>query len=530
MSSDRFDSDGFDGALHVDLAGDLGAFGDTLAHHADEPIRPLADALAELGAGPPTVPLTMEVSRTNRAAWFVAAALVLVAAGLGLGRLGRSTDRDPGTGEPAITTPAPGLPSTITAADGTVLATVDDVEALAARTPENGPPLADQGDVVARAVLLELVRLGIFDLEGGEAIAGRLVSDGLTITTAYDPAAGASAMSAIAELHPEGERADEVAVLTIDNRTGAIVALASSEPTSVLVDGLRQPGSTFKPMVLASLFEQGFHPDDLVESAGPCSFALPDDQDATQSDPYTVAGRPGQGLRSLRAVTLSSNNCAFVRLGIAAGLDQVVTTTQDLGVSTLPAQADGLFSFPLGVTAVNGVELAGAYATFANGGVHRSPWLVTEVVDRDGQVLYRRDRAEDEGRAVLTAETAAMMTTVLEDNITSGTGTRAQLSGGHRAAGKTGTTQDFVDAWFVGSTARYTTVVWVGDPAEAIGPPSAIEIPGWSSVGGGLPAAIWGRYNDELHRDLEPLPFPEAPSLDDREPVTLAADNEITDG
>jgi len=553
MSSDRLDRD-----LPEDLTDDLLAFGDTLAHHVGEPVRPSFDAETELEAGPVTVPLTMEVSRTNRAVWLAAAALMLVAAGFGLGRLwpagdgsidstgptdagetvpdtgdadgsderDPSTDPDPDadTEDSTASTPPPDTPSTITAVDGTVLAIVDDVDTLAARTPVNDPPLVDQGDVVARAVLLELVRLGIFDLEGGAAIAERLVSEGLVITTTYDPAAEALAASAIAELHPEGDRTDEVAVLTIDNRTGAIVATASSEPTSVLIDGLRQPGSTFKPMVLATLFEQGFHPDDLVDGSGPCSFDLSEGQDATQGGPYIVAGQPETGLRSLRAVTLSSNNCAFVRLGIAAGLDQVVSITEELGISTLPPQAGDFLSFPLGVTEVNGVELASAYATFVNGGVHRSPWLVAEVSDRDGEVLYRRDQADNEGRAVLSAETAAMMTAVLEDNITSGTGTRARLSGDHRAAGKTGTTGDFVDAWFVGSTARYTTVVWVGDPDSTATP---IRMPDWTSFGGALPAAVWGRYNDELHRGLEPEPFPDATPLEDREPTTLVADNEI---
>ncbi len=566
MSSDRFESDG-DRPLDGDLATHLLAFGDTLVDHVDQPIRPSGDAISnavtaaadglavevdaaddELDVDSVAVPLTMEVSRTNRAVWLAAAALVLVAAGFGLGRLwptsepstdatesgpdaegdteieddaGPTDGLDPDEqGQPTTPTPAPDAPSTITAADGTTLATIDDEAALI-----DSPDLVidDDGDPLARLVLGELHRLEVFGpATTREEVADRLVADGLTITTAYDPAAAALARDAINDLHPEGDRPDEVAVLTVDNRTGAIVALASSEPTAVLVDGVRQPGSTFKPFVLATLFEQGFQPDDLVDANGPCTFELPD---ALGGGPYTVGGSE-RGVESLRAAMLASNNCAYVRLGIVAGLDQVVDTAQDLGITTLPSEAGEFFSLPLGVTEVHGVELVGAYASFVTGGVHRTPWLVTEVLDRDGEVLFRRDQDTEPARQVLSPETAALMTSVLEDNVTSGTGVRAQLGGGHRAAGKTGTTNEATDAWFVGSTARYTTAVWVGDP-DQFGLPAPIQIPGWSSFGGALPAAVWGRYNDELHVGLEPEPFAEPPAPQDREPITLVADHEV---
>lgn len=554
--------------MSSDLLAELEAYGATLADQVDQPIRPVDRSLtagpgvvgddgAATGLEPDpgvTVPLTMEARRSNRGLWLAAAALLLVVAGFGLGRLWPAgdgsidstgspddrteaeldgTDEDglpPDEGETAPV-PPPDRPSTITAADGAVLALADNPDTVADRPPGADrveptagdlaiPALDDQGDVLIRGVLDELVRLEVFGSETREEVADRLLTDDLTITTAYDPSAQAMAEAAIAELHPEGDRPDEVALLTIDNRTGAIVAVASSSPTSVLIDGLRQPGSAFKPIVLATLFEQGYQPLDMVSADGPCQFADPDQE---QLGAYTVGGAP-RGIQSVRAVTLSSNNCAFARLGQAAGLDQVAAMAEDLGVTTLPDDAGQLLSLPLGVTVVNGAELAGAYATFGNGGVHRTPWLVAEVTDRDGTVLYRREGPATTGRQVLSEETAALVAAVLEENVLAGTGIRASLPDGRAVAGKTGTTSGFIDAWFVGFTPSYTTVAWLGDPESTIEP---IQLPGWNSFGGGLPTAIWGRYNEQLHQGIAPESFPATPDPFDGGGRLLEAEFEV---
>ncbi len=330
---------------------------------------------------------------------------------------------------------------------------------------------------------------------------------GLKIYTTFDPVAQAAAERARADLLPETEDGFTVAVATVDTHNGAVRAILGGpefevEQFNLATDGLRQPGSSMKTFVLAALFEAGYSPQDVVRADGPCSFPDPTGEDGK----YTVGGsfRPRQ---SIAAVTRSSNNCAFVRLGQVVGNDKVAQVARRLGVSTLPGFAGDLLSLPLGVTEVHPMEMAAAYAAFGNDGRYNQPWYIERVEDRDGNVIYEKE--EDWTRAV-SDQTARQIAEVLEGNVDRGTGQNAQLSDGHAAAGKTGTTNDFGDAWFVGFSDYYSTAVWLGHPDDR----RRVRLPGWNSFGGGLPASIWGAYMNELHQGLEPQEF------DDPEPVS----------
>ncbi|MGB5758364.1 MAG: transglycosylase domain-containing protein [Acidimicrobiales bacterium] len=324
---------------------------------------------------------------------------------------------------------------------------------------------------------------------------------GLKIYTTFDPAAQRAAEQARADLLPETEEGFTVAIATVDTHSGAVRAVVGGpefekEKFNLATQGLRQPGSSMKTFVLAALFEAGFSPRDSVRADGPCSFADP----TARNGKYTVGGR-FRGRGTIAEVTRASNNCAFVRLGQVVGNDKVAQVARRLGISTLPAEAGEFLSLPLGVTVVHPMEMASAYAALGNDGRYNAPWYIQRVEDRDGNIIYQKE--EDWTRAV-SEQTARQISGVLESNVQSGTGTRAQLSGGHIAAGKTGTTNDFVDAWFVGYTDYYATAVWLGNPDDAT---TRIRIPGWNSFGGGLPATIWGAYMNEIHADLEPVPF-----------------------
>jgi penicillin-binding protein 1A len=327
---------------------------------------------------------------------------------------------------------------------------------------------------------------------------------GLKIYTTFDPAAQAAAEKTRAELLPETEEGFTVAIATVDTHTGAVRALVGGpefdrEKFNLATQGLRQPGSSMKTFVLAALFEAGYSPNDVVRSDGPCSF--PDK--TAKNGKYTVGGRGG-GRQSIAAVTRASNNCAFVRLGQVVGGDKVVQVARRLGITTLLDAAGAYLSLPLGVEEVHPMEMAAAYAALGNDGKFNAPWYIERVEDRDGNVIY--EKQEDWTRAV-SQNTARLISQVLESNVEAGTGKNARLTEtGHFAAGKTGTTNDNVDAWFVGFTDYYTTAVWLGDPDDA---KTKIRIPGWSAFGGGLPATIWGDYMDILHAGLEPVPFPE---------------------
>lgn len=332
----------------------------------------------------------------------------------------------------------------------------------------------------------------------------QIYRDGLNIYTTFDPKAQAAAERAREELLPETEEGFTVAVATVDTNNGAVRAIVGGpefevEQFNLTTDGLRQPGSSMKTFVLAALFENGYSPRDVVRADGPCSFPDPTADDGK----YTVRGRLSLGRQSIAAVTRASNNCAFVRLGQVVGNDKVVQVARRLGISTLPSIAGEFLSLPLGSTEVHPMEMASAYAALGNDGKFNKAWYIERIEDRDGNVIYEKD--PDWTRAV-SAQTAYQISAVLESNVQAGTGKAARLDGGHVAAGKTGTTNDSVDAWFVGFTDYYTTAVWLGQPDNAT---TKIRIPGYSSFGGGLPATIWGAYMNELHENLEPVEFPE---------------------
>ncbi|MEL7209385.1 MAG: penicillin-binding transpeptidase domain-containing protein, partial [Actinomycetota bacterium] len=303
---------------------------------------------------------------------------------------------------------------------------------------------------------------------------------------------------------------------SVDSHTGAVRALVGGpefqrERFNLATQGKRQPGSSMKTLVLAALFEEGFTPSDQVRTDRPCRF----DNPGGVPDPYVVdaGSRGGGGIRSIAVATRLSNNCAFVRLGQVVSNEKVIEVSNRLGIDTtgmIPA-----LSLPLGAFEVTPIDMAGAYAAFANDGVFNEPWYVERIEDSEGNVIYRHDAL---GSRAVSTQTARLIAETLQGNVDRlgniGTGRRARIEG-HFAAGKTGTAQNNEDAWFVGFTDYYTTAVWLGDPNEKV----RIEFPefgsrGWSGsgrggFGGELPAEVWGAYMTEIHEGLEPVPFAE---------------------
>lgn len=492
------------------LMAELQSFGRTLETATNEPMRH-TEPPASADSGDLVKSLTPEHGR-QPAWWLLAAAIVLLAAGFGLGLLwpneptaiesvGNQEDADTDLpesidgslqdGEQSSIEPAPEpMPSTIERVDSSVLISAAELEH---RTGDSDAQ--SRAKVAAQAVVDELVTLEVFPGSDRQEVMARLATDGFTVGTTLDPEAEQAALSSIAEIYPsEFGRGDELGIVTINNEDASIAAIVSSEPSSdVPLLRAQLTGSAFKSFVLAALFEDGYSPTDTVRADGPCSFPL-------DENIYTVGGS-FQVPASIAAATRASNNCAFVRLGQIVGLNRVVTMATAQGV-TLPADAESYLSLPVGSVPVTAKEMAGAYGAFANEGLYEQPWLVATVTDRFGEVIYEHQPSETRA---MTERTAALVTHVLESNVESGTGSRAQLAGGQAAAGKTGTTNDFVDAWFVGYTDYYTTAVWLGDPVGN----DPIRIPGWQSFGGALPATIWGDYMSRLHEDLTPRPFDE---------------------
>jgi penicillin-binding protein 1A len=261
----------------------------------------------------------------------------------------------------------------------------------------------------------------------------------------------------------------------------------------------RSGGSTFKVFVLAALFENGYVPNDTVNGTSPCTF----DHIAGLDKPYTghnFADEPGQ-VGTITQQLLQSSNCAFLRLAQIVGPDKVITEAKRMGITT---KLDPVLTLPLGTEEVLPVDMAGAIATIAADGLHAAPYYIDRVTTSTGKTIFRH---EDQVTRALSPQSARLAAQVLEANVQSGTGTRAQIPGQH-AGGKTGTGSTFSDAWFVGTTPYLATAVWLGSPTDN----SPVYIHGAGITGANYPAQIWGQYMRAWHEGLPDKDFKHAAS------------------
>jgi penicillin-binding protein 1A len=192
-----------------------------------------------------------------------------------------------------------------------------------------------------------------------------------------------------------------------------------------------------------------------------------------------------------------SLNTVAVRLGLEVGAKNVVRTAHRLGISSkLEANA----SIALGTSEVSLTELVGAYTPFANGGMGVSPHVVTKIRTSEGKMLYAR--APDQLGQVIEPRHVAMMNTMMQETLLSGTARKAEIPG-WMAAGKTGTSQDFRDAWFIGYTANLVTGVWLGNDDNS---------PTRKATGGGLPVEVWTRFMRTAHQGVPVAGLPNSQS------------------
>ena len=314
-----------------------------------------------------------------------------------------------------------------------------------------------------------------------------LYKDGLKIYTTLDTDkqhAAVQAMRHLPETHTDdqGLTQPQGAIISIDPKTGHILAMVGGrgqDSFNRASMAVRQPGSAFKPFVYMTAMEHGMTPDTIMEDKkveyGGWS---PHNADNTY-----------QGRMPLwKALALSVNTVA-VQLADKVGPSNVIANAKKLGITTLVEDGspndDNLASAALGglTKGVTPLEMAAAYGAFANKGVYIKPTAIVKILDRNGNVL--EDNSSDVQKTqVMSEKTAYEMTSMLEGVITRGTGTAASI--GRPAAGKTGTTDDNHDAWFIGYTPDIVTAVWVGDDT---GSQSLGEI-----YGGTVPAQIWHDY------------------------------------
>lgn len=314
-----------------------------------------------------------------------------------------------------------------------------------------------------------------------------LYKDGLKIYTTLDTDkqhAAVQAMRHLPETHTDdqGLTQPQGAIISIDPKTGHILAMVGGrgqDSFNRASMAVRQPGSAFKPFVYMTAMEHDMTPDTIME-----------DKKVEYGgwSPHN-ADNSYQGRMPLwKALALSVNTVA-VQLADKIGPSNVIANAKKLGITTLVEDGspndDNLASAALGglTKGVTPLEMAAAYGAFANKGVYIKPTAIVKILDRNGNVL--EDNSSDVQKTqVMSEKTAYEMTSMLEGVITRGTGTAASI--GRPAAGKTGTTDDNHDAWFIGYTPDIVTAVWVGDDT---GSQSLGEI-----YGGTVPAQIWHDY------------------------------------
>jgi penicillin-binding protein 1A len=287
-----------------------------------------------------------------------------------------------------------------------------------------------------------------------------------------------------------GRRDDPAsALVSIDPATGAIRAMASVVPGrapdfNLATQGRRQAGSAFKPFVLLEAMRQGANPWLTWYESSEFEHVPGPGQEPWR--PKTYDGST-YGPSTLSQAMLRSDNLVYAKLTLDVGPRRVAQIARRMGVRE--SRLAVVSSIGLGSSDVTVLEMASAYATLAAGGVYRRPYAITRVEHPDGSVDRGGRLGPAKPQRVLREAIAWHMTRILEMNVQGGTGTAAQLP--RPAAGKTGTTDRYTDAWFAGYTRELATAVWVGYPARTA---RMLNVRGVSVTGGSFPAAIWGAF------------------------------------
>jgi penicillin-binding protein 1A len=319
---------------------------------------------------------------------------------------------------------------------------------------------------------------------------GTVESD-IVVSTTIEPAMQATAERVLVdELNAKGQK--------FNVSQGAFVALQPDGAVKALVGGRnyeasqfnrataarRQPGSSFKPFVYLAAMEHGYTPDMVMEDA-PVAYKgwAPKNYD-----------RKYRGAITLRDALALSLNTIAVKLNMEVGPKAVVQTAQRLGISS-PLQANG--SLALGTSEVTPLELVSAYAAFANGGIGVVPYVISQVKTTDGKLVYKRPASGGLGR-VIDPGVVAQMNDMMHNTFAIGTAQKAQVPG-WPMAGKTGTTDDYKDAWFVGFTGNLVAGVWLGNDDGALTK---------RVTGGNLPTEVWHNFMKAALKDQQPVALP----------------------
>jgi penicillin-binding protein 1A len=276
------------------------------------------------------------------------------------------------------------------------------------------------------------------------------------------------------------------ALVSINPKNGAIRAMSAEIPGkknnqfNLAAQGRRQAGSSFKTFVLTEAIREGINPDSTMYMSAPFHW-----QPDPSSEAWDVSTFDGSfyGPSTITQSTLRSDNSVYARLTLDLGPEKIVTLAHQMGIKT---KLEPVASIGLGSNSVGVLEMASAYATIAAGGIYSEPMAIRKVVLPSGEVDRGAGWGRVKQRRVFSDGVAYQVARILKMNVQAGTGTGANP--GFPAGGKTGTTDDFGDAWFAGITTNASTVVWVGYPNAKI-PMTSVH--GIRVAGGTFPATIW---------------------------------------
>jgi penicillin-binding protein 1A len=336
-------------------------------------------------------------------------------------------------------------------------------------------------------------------------------SGGLKVYTTIDPRLQRLAIEAIkSTLYYTSDPA--AAIIAINPANGAIRAMTEVTPgnaknqVNFLSSAHRQPGSTFKTLVLTTAVRQGINPATTTYLSAPFEYN-PTGRGSCNTSPPTAwcpqtFDHRYLGPVSIERATLASDNSVYARLTLDVGPANVAQTARAMGVKTELRTTDGAYvpAMGLGAVAVTPMDMASVYATLAAGGIYSKPMAIRKVVLPGGKVDTEAGWGKPHRTRVIADWVAAEVTRILEENMTQGTGTGAYF--GKLAAGKTGTTDSFADAWFSGYTPSLEATVWIGYPRGEI---PMLSVHGIAVSGPTFPATIWRLF---VQRAVDYAPFP----------------------
>lgn len=355
-------------------------------------------------------------------------------------------------------------------------------EADAAKTEEIvlNPTKQSMTGIIAYPYFTSYVRNQLLNADGKYAFsAAELFQGGLEIVTTLDLGLQEAAEIAADEKLKQAGSKFEVAMASIDPNNGYINAMIGGKDYDVSQVNMatgegssgRQCGSSFKTYTLCAAIESGINPNTNIDAGKSVKL------EGTDAYVYN-ANKGSYGTIPIKKAFAVSSNTAFTRLIMSVGIDKVKDMAQRLGIKSKISDVAGI---TLGIDSVTPLEMASAYSTIANGGTYYEPECILTIKDRSGNVII--DNSNPTGERVISKEVAGATIDVMKGVISGGTGTAAALSTGQVAAGKTGTTDDSKDSWFVGFTPQLCAAFWLGERAESYEKASVVPVTVASAFG-----------------------------------------------